>query len=104
MSLIVDSGVSDRSGIEVSDAGSGVVLEGAGRVLGEFLCPGELDVIMGRVRGQNLSLVGEGGVLSLLSKKMLERALEEEPTEYLGYERGDPAGRGSGNSRNSGDA
>jgi transposase-like protein len=55
---------------------------------------------MERVRGQNLCLVGEGGVLSLLSKKILERALEEERTEHLGYERGDAAGRGSGNSRN----
>ena len=30
----------------------------------------------------------------------MERALEEERTEHLGYERGDAAGRGSGNSRN----
>jgi putative transposase len=100
LSITVDSGVSDRSGIEVSDAGSGVVLEDAGRLLGELLSPEELDVIMDRVRGQNLRLVGEGGVLSLLSKTILERALEEERTEHLGYERGDPAGRGSGNSRN----
>lgn len=31
---------------------------------------------------------------------MLERALGAELTEHLGYERGDPAGAGSGNSRN----
>jgi len=31
---------------------------------------------------------------------VLERALAEEMTEYLGYEKHDPAGRGSGNSRN----
>jgi transposase-like protein len=31
---------------------------------------------------------------------VLERALDEELTFELGYERGDPAGRGSGNSRN----
>jgi hypothetical protein len=30
----------------------------------------------------------------------LERALAEEMTEHLGYEKHDPAGRGSGNSRN----
>ena len=35
-----------------------------------------------------------------LTKSILERALDEELTEHLGYERGDPAGRGSGNSRN----
>ena len=31
---------------------------------------------------------------------MLERALGAELTDHLGYEKGDPAGRGSGNSRN----
>ena len=100
MSLTVESGVSSRSDSEMSDVGSEVVLDGVGRFAAELLSPGELDVIMERVRGQNLCLVGEGGVLSLLSKKILERALEEERTEHLGYERGDAAGRGSGNSRN----
>lgn len=100
MSLTVESGVSSRSDSEMSDVGSEVVLDGVGRFAAELLSPGELDVIMERVRDQNLRLVGEGGVLSLLSKKILERALEEERTEHLGYERGDAAGRGSGNSRN----
>ena len=35
-----------------------------------------------------------------MTKAVLERALAEELTEHLGYEPGDPAGRGSGNSRN----
>ena len=39
-------------------------------------------------------------MLTQLTKIILERALEEERSEHLGYERGDPAGRGSGNSRN----
>jgi putative transposase len=33
-------------------------------------------------------------------KSVLEAALAEELTDHLGYEPGDPAGRGSGNSRN----
>ena len=33
-------------------------------------------------------------------KAVLERGMGAELTEHLGYERGDPAGRGSGNSRN----
>jgi putative transposase len=33
-------------------------------------------------------------------KAVLERGLAAELTEHLGYERGDPAGRGSPNSRN----
>ena len=100
LSLTVDSGVSSLSDSEISVVGSDVKLNAVGSSVGELLSAGELDVIMERVRGQNLCLVGEGGVLSLLSKKILERALEEERTEHLGYERGDPAGRGSGNSRN----
>jgi putative transposase len=45
-------------------------------------------------------LLGEGGLLQQLTKQLLETALETELTDHLGYERGDPAGRGSGNSRN----
>lgn len=44
--------------------------------------------------------MGEGGLIPELTKRILERAMEEELTDHLGYERGDPAGRGSGNSRN----
>jgi putative transposase len=35
-----------------------------------------------------------------MTKAVLERALEVEMTDHLGYESGDPAGRGTGNSRN----
>lgn len=44
-------------------------------------------------------LLGEGGVLQQLTKQVLETALDVELTDHLGYDRGDPAGRG-GNSRN----
>src|SRR5262245_41691431 len=45
-------------------------------------------------------LLGEEGLIKELKKRLLERALGAELTEHLGYEKGDPAGRGSGNSRN----
>ena len=45
-------------------------------------------------------LLGEEGLFKQLKKRLLERALGAELTEHLGYERGDPAGRGTGNSRN----
>src|ERR1700746_2909537 len=45
-------------------------------------------------------LLGEEGLFKELKKRLLERALGAELTEHLGYEKGDPAGRGSGNSRN----
>jgi putative transposase len=35
-----------------------------------------------------------------VTKAVLERALGEEMSEHLGYDKHDPAGRGSGNSRN----
>jgi putative transposase len=45
-------------------------------------------------------LLGEDGLLTQVTKAVLERALSVEMADHLGYEKGDPAGRGSGNSRN----
>lgn len=45
-------------------------------------------------------MLGPQGLLSQVTKAVLERALGEEMTEHLGYEKHDPAGRGSGNSGN----
>jgi len=45
-------------------------------------------------------LTGEDGLFRRLKKAILERALGAELSHHLGYEKGDPAGRGSGNSRN----
>jgi putative transposase len=45
-------------------------------------------------------LAGEDGLFRRLKKALLERALGAELTHHLGYEKGDPAGRGTGNSRN----
>jgi putative transposase len=45
-------------------------------------------------------LTGENGLFKKLKKALIERALGAELTEHLGYEKGDPGGRGSGNSRN----
>jgi putative transposase len=44
--------------------------------------------------------MGDAGLFKELKKALMERALGAELTHHLGYERGDPAGRGSGNSRN----
>lgn len=45
-------------------------------------------------------LTGPGGLLKRLTGALVERALETEMTEHLGYEAHDPDGRGTGNSRN----
>jgi putative transposase len=45
-------------------------------------------------------ITGEKGLLKELTKAVLERALRAELTDHLGYEKHDPVGHGSGNSRN----
>lgn len=47
-----------------------------------------------------MDLTGPGGLLKQLTKVVIETALDEEMSEHLGYDKHDPAGRGSGNSRN----
>src|ERR1700680_2296019 len=47
-------------------------------------------------------IIGENGLLKQLTKALLERAMQAELTDHLGYEKHDPAGHNSGNSRNGG--
>jgi putative transposase len=53
-----------------------------------------------RARAEGVDLVGPGGLLTGLTKTVLETALEAEMSEHLGYDKHDPAGRTGGNSRN----
>src|SRR5215216_3014492 len=45
-------------------------------------------------------MFGDDGLLQQLTKAVVERALQGEMTHHLGYEKHDPAGKNSGNSRN----
>ena len=45
-------------------------------------------------------ILGEGGLLKQLTKAVLERAMQAELTDHLGYEPHDASGDNSGNSRN----
>src|SRR5438067_2815764 len=45
-------------------------------------------------------LISETGLLRQLTKALIERAMNAELTHHLGYEKHDPAGYNSGNSRN----
>jgi putative transposase len=45
-------------------------------------------------------MFGADGLLQQLTKALLERSLQAELTHHLGYEKHDPAGHNSGNSRN----
>ena len=45
-------------------------------------------------------IIGKDGLLKQLTKALLERAMQAELTEHVGYDKHDPAGHHSGNSRN----
>src|SRR5712692_2205295 len=45
-------------------------------------------------------IIGENGLLKQLTKAILERALQAELNDHLGFEKHDPSGHHSGNSRN----
>ena len=61
--------------------------------------PEVLDELLAGVSSPD-ELMGDAGLFKQLKKALMERALGAELTHHLGYEKGDPAGRGSGNSRN----
>jgi transposase-like protein len=56
--------------------------------------------LVGQARASGVSLTGPDGLLKLLTKTVLEAALEEEMSDHLGYEKHDLLGRNQGNSRN----
>jgi putative transposase len=58
------------------------------------------DQLLAKAEAQGVELLGPDGLLSQVTEVVLERALAEELTDHLGYDKHDPAGRGSGNSRN----
>src|SRR5437867_9883257 len=58
------------------------------------------DQLLGKAQAEGAGLLGPDGLLSQVTKAVLERALAEEMTGHLGYDKHDPAGRGSGNNRN----
>jgi transposase-like protein len=53
-----------------------------------------------QARAEGLELIGAGGLLTGLTKAVLETALEAELSEHLGYDKHDAAGRNRENSRN----
>jgi putative transposase len=59
-----------------------------------------VDELVDRAQTEGVQLTGEGGLLQQLTKRLLESALEGEITDHLGYDKHDPAGRNTGNSRN----
>jgi len=55
------------------------------------------DQLLARAEAEGVELLGPEGLLSQVTRAVLERALGEELAVHLGYDKHDPAGRGSGN-------
>lgn len=73
-------------------------LRGCSHANGSTIAPELLDQLLVHYEKPE-DLLGEEGPFKHLKKALIERALGAEPTEHLGYEKGDPTGRGSGNNR-----
>jgi putative transposase len=58
-----------------------------------------LDSLIGSAKTQD-DLFGPEGIIKQLSKRLMERMLEAEMTDHLGYEKHENQGRNTGNSRN----
>jgi putative transposase len=58
-----------------------------------------LDKLVSRVKTQE-DLSGPNGIMRMLYKTIVERALGAELDNHLGFDKNNPAGKGSGNSRN----
>jgi putative transposase len=56
--------------------------------------------LVDQARAEGVQLVGEGGLLTGLTKSVLETALDAEMSEHVGYDKHAPVGRNGGNSRN----
>ena len=80
-----------------AEAGTQEPPERDARALRKELFSDELiDELLARVDRDGLALTGRGGLLPEMLKAVLERGLDAELTDHLGYERGDPAGPGVG--------
>jgi putative transposase len=56
--------------------------------------------LVARSRAEGIELTGSDGLLTALMRTVLQTGLEVEMADHLGYGPHDPAGRGTGNSRN----
>jgi putative transposase len=68
--------------------------------LAELLSPERVDSLLADAEAAGLAIDGPEGLINQMIRAVLERALDVELADHLGYDRGDPAGAGSGNSRN----
>jgi transposase-like protein len=85
---------------DFSDDASQSDAQMAARRLAEALDPAVIDQLIADAEKSGTPIDGVDGLLNQMTKAVIERVLQAEMTHELGYEKGDPAGIGSGNSRN----
>jgi putative transposase len=92
---------SERGGRAQRRAGAACRLDGPdlGDRLEALLPDGVLDELLAGARTEE-EIVGPGGLLSQLTKRLVERAMEVELTDHLGYEPHHEPPGGAGNTRN----
>ncbi len=74
--------------------------EAAAKRIADAFAPEAIDTLLKDAKATGTPIDGVDGLLNQMTKAVLERVLQVEMTEHLGYEVGDPAGQGTGNSRN----
>jgi putative transposase len=74
--------------------------EAAAQRLAELVSPQAIDRMLADAQASGMPLDGTDGLINQLTRAVIERALGAEMDDHLGYVKGDPAGNGSGNSRN----
>jgi putative transposase len=82
----------------VSDEPEGVV--GGADAVEELKASGALDALFAKIDAGEVEMTGEGGLIPGLIKAALERGLQAELSDHLGYEKGDPDASLFANSRN----
>jgi putative transposase len=78
---------------------SGGVVRGAD-VVEELKASGALDALFAKIDSGEIEMTGDGGLIPGLIKAALERGLQAELSDHLGYEKGDPDASLFTNSRN----
>src|ERR1700722_9290732 len=75
--------------------------EDAAKRLAAFVSDAAVDRMIADAQDAGISLLdGPGGLIGQLTARVIEQALGAEMDDHLGYVKGDPAGNGTGNSRN----
>jgi putative transposase len=96
------AGLKSERSQTMTDTIDDVAAEAVGRepVEPAFDEQGVAEQLVAQAREKGIELVGPDGLLSQLTKRVLETALEAEMSDHLGYDKHDPMGRNRGNSRN----